>query len=91
MKRRLFSTAFLALLICFGNNRELFAAQWELIEPFEYSSAVEAQSLWAPQADSAPVSVISHRTGNGVTALVLPCDFSRISERGYWDLQRRKP
>ena len=75
--------AFLAFLLLAPLGYSL--AVRSLLEGFEYPQARSAREEWKPQGESPPVGIAPHRTEFGTTALKLPCPFSKVEERCYWD------
>ena len=62
-----------------------WAAEWRLVNGFEYANDELASQLWRANADAHAVSQVSHRTERGRKALRLTCDFTDSDERAYWD------
>jgi uncharacterized lipoprotein YddW (UPF0748 family) len=54
-----------------------------VIDPFEYAQNSDAQEIWKPQAGSLPVEITSDSIRKNV--MLMPCDFSRETDRCYWD------
>ncbi|MFQ6099270.1 MAG: hypothetical protein ACE5O2_16180, partial [Armatimonadota bacterium] len=58
-----------------------------VIDEFDYADDAAAQAAWAPNDTGEPVAMMSDPDGGDARVLRLPCDYTRQTERNYWDRQ----
>ncbi len=71
------SAALMLWATLFACSSVVSAADFLLIDDFEYADAAEAAEHWRSAEGSPPVQIMARPTPTGTTALTLPCDFSR--------------
>jgi uncharacterized lipoprotein YddW (UPF0748 family) len=58
-----------------------------VIDDFDYANDAAAQAAWAPNQGGQAVSMVPDPAGGADRVLRLPCDYTRPTERNYWDRQ----